>query len=131
MIHVFWLKKLTSLYYRLVQQMEKLVIDGDHPCWLTQGRTVLVKKDPDNGPAPSNYRPISGIVADKIQDHMNGYMHLAQKGIGGGSKGAKHQLLIGQAVQKTQEIGVQTWQWHGLTTARHVTHDHTLGYLKV
>ena len=31
---------------------------------------------------------------------MNGYMHMAQKSIGGGSRSDKHQLLIGQAVTK-------------------------------
>ena len=110
MIHTYWLKKLTSLHRRLACQMEKLVAEGDHPSWLTQGRTVLVMKDPQQGSIPSNYRPItclsttwkllSGIIADKIQDHMDGYMHQAQKGIGGGSRGSKHQLLIDQAVAK-------------------------------
>ena len=59
MIHAIWLKKLTSLHCRLAEQMEKLVTEGDHPSWLTQGRTVLVMKDPDIGPIPSNYRPIT------------------------------------------------------------------------
>ena len=31
---------------------------------------------------------------------MDGYMHQAQRGIGGGSKGSKHYLLIDQLVAK-------------------------------
>ena len=90
--------------------MEKLVTEGDHPRWLTQGRTVLVMKDPQQGPIPSNYRPItcvsttwkllSGILADKIRVYMNAYMHKAQRGIGGKSKGPKHQLLFDQLEAK-------------------------------
>ena len=90
--------------------MEKLVTEGDHPSWLTQDRTVLVIKDPQQGIIPSNYRPItclsttwklrSGIVADKIGVHMDVYMHKAQGGIGGGSRGSKHHLLINQSVAK-------------------------------
>ena len=90
--------------------MEKLVTEGDHPSWLTQGRTVLVRKDPQQGPIPSNYRPVtclsttwkllSDILTDKIGVHKNGYMHEAQKGIGGGRKGSKNQLLIDQSVAK-------------------------------
>ena len=32
---------------------------------------------------------------------------------------------------RTTEIGAQTWQWHGLTTGRHMTQYHNLRYLKV
>lgn len=110
MIHAYWLKKLTALHRRLAQQMDNMIADGDHPEWLTQGRTVLIMKDSSKGAIPSNYRPItclsttwkllSGILADKIQDHMGSQMHNAQKGIGGGSRGSKHQLLIDQTVTK-------------------------------
>ena len=87
---------------------KKLGTEGDHPSWLTQGRTVLVMKDPQQGPIPSSYQPItclsttwkllSGILADKLGVYMAGYMHKAQRGIGGGSRGLKHQLLIDQSV---------------------------------
>jgi hypothetical protein len=110
MIHAFWLKKLTSLHSRLARHMEELITNGDHPSWLTRGRTILIMKDPIQGPIPKNYRPItclptmwkllSGIMADKIMEHMGMYMHDAQKGIGGGSRGSKHQLLIDQTVAK-------------------------------
>ena len=110
MIHAYWLKKLTSLHKRLACHMEKLATEGDHPSWLTQSRTVLVIKDPQQGPISNNYRPIpclsttwkllSGILADKIGVNIDGYMHKVQRGIGGGSRGSKHQLLIGQSVAK-------------------------------
>ena len=90
--------------------MEKLVTEGDHPSWLTQGRTVFVIKDPQQSKIPSNYGPIiclsttwkllSGVLADKVKVHMNEYMHKAQRGIGGRSRGSKHQLLINQSVAK-------------------------------
>ena len=67
-------------------------------------------KDPQQGPIPSNYLPItcmsttwkllSGILADKTAVHMDGYMHKAQRGISGESRGSKHQLLIDQSVVK-------------------------------
>ena len=56
MIHVNWLKELTPLNKRLACQMEKkLGTEGDHPSWLTQGRTVLVMKDPQQNQISSNY----------------------------------------------------------------------------
>ncbi|KAK2856687.1 hypothetical protein Q5P01_005422 [Channa striata] len=38
--------KLTSLHERLAAQMNTLIVDGTHPEWLTEGRTVLIVKDP-------------------------------------------------------------------------------------
>ncbi|TWW61836.1 hypothetical protein D4764_04G0004830 [Takifugu flavidus] len=56
--------------------MDQLLTSGNHPEWLTQGRKVLIMKDPQKGTIPSNYRPItclsttwkllSGIIAAKI-----------------------------------------------------------------
>ena len=110
MIHAYWLKKLKALHSRLAKQMNQLIQNGNHPKWLTQGRTTLLIKDPQQGAIPKNYRPItclpttwklfSGIIAQKIQQHMNGYMHETQKGIGNKSRGTKHQLLIDKAVIK-------------------------------
>ena len=77
--------------------MGKLVAEGDHPNWLTQGRTILAIKDPQQGKILSNYGPItclsttwkllSGVLADKVEVHIDGYMHKAQRGIGRGSRG--------------------------------------------
>ena len=108
MLHAFWLKQLTSLHNRMAKQMNQLLEEGSHPEWLTKGTTVLIMKDPKQGAIPKNYRPItclpttwklfSGIIAQKIQQHMNKYMNKTQKGIGNGSRGTKHQLLIDKAV---------------------------------
>ncbi len=110
MIHTYWLKKLTALHERLAVQMNQLLVDGTHPEWLTQGRTILIMKDPQKGTIPSNYRPItclcttwkllSGIIAAKMSRHMAQYMHRAQKGIGSNTRGAKHQLLVDRAVTR-------------------------------
>lgn len=110
MIHAYWLKKLTALHERLAAQMNQLLRDGTHPEWLTQGRTILILKDPSKGAVPSNYRPItclsttwklmSGIIAAKISGHMNQYMSAAQKGIGKNTRGAKHQLLVDRTVAR-------------------------------
>ena len=110
MVHGYWLKKLTALHQRLATQMNQLIQTGNHPEWLTQGRTSLLMKDPKQGAIPKNYRPItclpttwklfSGIIAQKIQDHMDKYMSQTQKGIGNKSRGTKHQLLIDTAVIK-------------------------------
>lgn len=58
MIHTYWLTKLSALHECLVSQMNQLLMDGIHPEWLTQRRTVLIMKDPQKGAMPSNYRPI-------------------------------------------------------------------------
>ena len=85
MIHTYWLKHLTAVHERLAAQL--LASD-----WLTQGRTVLVMKDPHKGTTMSNCRPISclftiwkvlsGIIAAKLQVHVTGYMSTARKGLG-------------------------------------------------
>uniref|UniRef100_A0A3B3HW39 Reverse transcriptase domain-containing protein n=1 Tax=Oryzias latipes TaxID=8090 RepID=A0A3B3HW39_ORYLA len=108
MIHAYWLKKLTALHERLAAQINQLLRDGTHPEWLTEGRTILIQKDPSKGAVPSNYRPItclsttwklmSGIIATKINRHMDQFMSDTQKGIGRDSRGAKHQLLVDRTV---------------------------------
>ena len=84
--------------------MEKLVNEEDHPSWLTHGRTALVMKGPQQRSMPSNYGSItclsttwkllSGILVVKIGVHISGYMHKAQKGIGGGSKVSRHSWIL-------------------------------------
>ncbi|XP_051918902.1 uncharacterized protein LOC127599192 [Hippocampus zosterae] len=108
MVHTYCLKKLTALHERLAAQMNQLLRDGTHPGWLTEGRTILIMKDPSKGAVPSNYRTIiclsttwklmSGIIAAKIIGHMDQYMSEAQKGIGRDTRGAKHQLLVDRTV---------------------------------
>ena len=103
MIHAYWLKKLTSI-------QKSLSTEGNHPSWLTQGRTVLVMKDPQQGPISRNYRPItclsttrnllSNLLANKIGNSMDEYMHQAQRSTGDGISKSKHQLLIDHLVAK-------------------------------
>ncbi|TWW78234.1 hypothetical protein D4764_11G0003550 [Takifugu flavidus] len=107
-ILTYWLKKLTALHERRAAQMNQLLTSGDHPEWLTQGRTVLIMKEPQKGSVPSNYRPItclsttwkllSGLIAAKISRHVDQYMSRAQKGIGNNTRGVKHQLLVDRAI---------------------------------
>ncbi|KAL4008504.1 hypothetical protein ACER0C_002356 [Sarotherodon galilaeus] len=110
MVHAYWLKKLTALHECLAAQMNQLLVNERHPEWLTEGRTVLIPKDPKKGPVPSNYRPItclsttwkllSGIILAKMNRHMGQYMSGAQKGIGKNTRGAKHQLLVDRTVSR-------------------------------
>lgn len=39
--------------------MNQLLTDERNPEWLTKGKIVLILKDPEKGPAPSNYWPIT------------------------------------------------------------------------
>ncbi|XP_067940653.1 uncharacterized protein [Watersipora subatra] len=59
-------------------------------------------------PIPKNYRPkislptnwklLSGLVADQLEKHVSHYMTSAQKGIGRNTRGAKHQLLVDRTI---------------------------------
>lgn len=112
-IQGFWLKYLTSLHGRLASQFQAIVDYPDSvPPWLTQGRTVLIQKDPAKGTTPSNYRPItclpttwkllSGILADQITTHLNEHDILAyeQKGARPGCRGTKDQLLLDKVLTR-------------------------------
>lgn len=84
--HAYWLKKLNTLLECL---MNKLITDGTHPRWTTEGQTTLIKKDPQKGAIPPNYLPItclsttwkilSGIVAATMSGHMAPYISGTQK----------------------------------------------------
>ena len=60
-------------------------------CWLTEGQTVLILKNPQKEAIPSNYQPItclcttwkllSSIIVSRIAGHMVQYMSGAQKEI--------------------------------------------------
>ncbi|XP_025766930.1 uncharacterized protein LOC112848110 [Oreochromis niloticus] len=55
MVHTYWLKKLTALHERLAAQMNQLLVDERHSEWLTEGKTVLILKDPQKGPVPLQF----------------------------------------------------------------------------
>ena len=42
--------------------MEKLVAEGDHPSWLTQGRTILVMK------GPTRFNP-QQLLTNRMTEH--------------------------------------------------------------
>ncbi|KAK7930440.1 hypothetical protein WMY93_006835 [Mugilogobius chulae] len=81
MIHSYWLKKLTALHERLAAQMNQLLRDGTHPEWLTEGRTILIMKD------PSKDKWAHGSIHEQ-----------STEGIGKDTRGAKHQLLVDRTV---------------------------------
>ena len=44
------------------------------------------------------WKLFSGVLADKIEHHMGEHMSDSQKGVGMGTRGAKHQLVIDKMV---------------------------------
>nr|XP_054761414.1 uncharacterized protein LOC129267815 [Lytechinus pictus] len=45
-VQAFWVKRFTNLHERLSMQMNEIVVNGNPPDWMTNGRTVLIPKDP-------------------------------------------------------------------------------------
>lgn len=76
LIHAYWLKKLTALQEHLAAQMNLLAYKWTaiRPC-----QTVLISKNTQKRPLPSNYRPItwfsitwkllSAIISVKMNKH--------------------------------------------------------------
>ena len=81
----------------------------DTPSWLTTGSTSLLPKSKETT-LPNKYRPIcclpttykllTGIIADQIYDHLDGWKYLEeeQKGCRRYRQGTKHQLLINNSI---------------------------------
>jgi hypothetical protein len=112
-IHVFWLKKFTTLHERLANLFNTLINNVDSmPGWLVFGRTQLIEKDKNKGPTPQNFRPItclttmwkllSGIISNKILRHLkeNQVLCYEQKGIRPSCRGTKDQLAIDRSITK-------------------------------
>ena len=109
-VHGFWFGRLTKLHQALAYHLQKCVDSGFVPTWMTQGKTVLIQKDPSKGTAASNYRPIACLLlmwklltsmcADKMYDHLSRNMLLPdeQKGCRKKSRGTKDQLLIDKVI---------------------------------
>ena len=56
----YWIKKLILLHERIAEQTNDMINNGvQTPEWMTSGRTVLCQKDPKEGNAVDNHRPIS------------------------------------------------------------------------
>ena len=113
----FWFKKFTSMHVRIASGLQGCLAQGWVPKWMTLGRTSLFMKDPAKGTRADNYRPIAclplmwklltGILADKIYDHLAGNSLLPdeQKGCRKRSRGTKDQLLIDKMILKDAKLG--------------------------
>ena len=107
----YWIKKLTSLHERIAEQTNDMINNGVQiPEWMTSGRTVLCQKDPKEGNAVDNYRPISclplmwklitGIISETMCKFLdeNEILPVEQKGCSRRSRGTKDQLLIDKSI---------------------------------
>ena len=59
LVQGFWLKNMTNMHARLVDQLNVCLTPGEVPQCMTKGRTLLFVKDPTLGNGASNYRPIT------------------------------------------------------------------------
>ena len=109
----FWIKRLDTMHGRIASQLNVILnASARLPEWMTYGRTVLCQKDPANGIAVDNFRPISclplmwklttGILADNMYDYLERKRILAeeQKGCRKGSRGTKDQFFIDKTILK-------------------------------
>ena len=55
----FWFKKFTAIHDRLALEMNKCLQTAHVPEWMTKERTTLIRKDPNKGTTPNNYRSIT------------------------------------------------------------------------
>ena len=106
----FWFKRFPSLHSSITASLQEVLESGLVPDWMVKGRTILIQKDSAKGTVASNYRPIAclplmwklltGIVADKIYDHLmdNKAYPEEQKGCKRRSRGTKDQLLIDKTI---------------------------------
>ena len=109
-IHGFWFNKFTSIHDRLALEMNRCLQDAQVPDWMTKGKTTLIQKDPNNGTAPNNYRPINclpmmwKILTALIREEMyysltsRGLFPDEQKGCHNGSRGTAELLYIDQHI---------------------------------
>ena len=80
LVQGYWEKSFSDLHQRLVEQLQWCVDEGSVPEWMTQGRTVLLTKDPSKGNIASNYRPITclpvlcklltGMIGEDLYDFL-------------------------------------------------------------
>ena len=97
---------------------------------MTQGRTVLIMKDPEKGNSPSNYRPITclpvmwkmltGIISREMYSFLEneGLLPEEQKGCRKGSRGTNDQLYIDERDLEKVKHAKRTWPWGGSTTKK-------------
>ena len=82
----------------------------DIPKWMTTGKTIFCQKDPGEGNATDNYRPILclpfmwklmiGITANSVYEYLQVYklIPVEQKGCRRNIRGKKDQLLLDKMV---------------------------------
>ena len=109
-LHGFWLKKFTSCHERIAMGLQRCLMEGQIPDWMTTGRTILIKKDRTQGDVVTNFRPITclalmwklftGIIGVEIYEHLDKQNLLPeeQKGCRRNSRGTKDQLLIDKMI---------------------------------
>lgn len=73
MTHTYWLKKLTVVHEHLAVQMNQLLAAGSRLDWITQGRKMLLMKDPHKGTVSSKYQPISWLY--NMENPIRHYSH--------------------------------------------------------
>ena len=89
----FWIKKLTTCHQRIAEHFEKILNEeAELPDWMTCGRAAVCPKDPAEGNAADNFRPISclpllrelmtGIISESMYGFLdsNGILPSEQKG---------------------------------------------------
>ena len=125
-IHGFWFKKFTSILGRLALEMKRCLQDAQVSDWMTKGKTTLTKKDPNNGTAPNNHRPITCLpvmwkilTAQKWEEiyyslTSHGLFPEEQKGCRKGSKGTIELLYIDQHILGESKTKRKTYLWPGL-----------------
>ena len=109
----FWIKRLDTMHGRIASQLNEILNGRARPPeWMTYGRTVSCQKDPTNGIAVHNFRPISclpliwklttGILAGNMYEYLERERILPeeQKGYRKGRHGTKDQLLIDKTILK-------------------------------
>ena len=107
----YWLKIFLALHERIETQMDDIINSRmDIPKWMTTGKTILCQKDPGEGNATDNYRPILclpfmwklmiGITANSVYEYLQVYklIPVEQKGCRRNIRGTKYQLLIDKMV---------------------------------
>ena len=90
--------------------MNRCLQDTQEPDWRTKGKTTLIQKDPSNGTAPNNYRPITclpmmwKILTAHIREDIyysltsGGLFPDKQKGCHKGPRGTAELLYIDQHI---------------------------------
>ena len=109
-LHGFWLKKFTSCHERIAMGLQRCLMEGQIPNWMTTGRTILIKKDRTQGNVVTNFGPITclalmwklftGIVGVELYEHLDKQNLLPeeQKRCRRNSRGTKDQLLIDKMI---------------------------------